>query len=473
MKELRQVPLPSIPRKKKEGEFFLIVYPHIFRYDGRGSNIPWLQENPDPVQQTAWSGWVEIHPQTAQRLGIEKGDRVRITSDAGSIEVYALITTGIYPEAVAIAIGQGHTERMGRYARGIEGNAFQLLSPREDKLTRAPALSGMKVTLQKVAPRDLEWISGNDYNLVTLDGSKKQLGRGIGQVIPLYAIKSLSEKIFSHSEKTSAVTPTPSPEESHHPGETELLNPNGFYPPHEHPEHRWGMAIDLNACVGCGACTISCMVENNIPFVGKTQVAKGREMFWIRIERYFEGDEAGSGIRFVPMLCQQCNNAPCEPVCPVYATMHNVEGLNAMVYNRCVGTRYCSNNCPYKVRRFNWFGYDDPNNPHFVWEDPLPLMLNPDVTVRSKGVMEKCTFCIQRIRAVTEVARIEGRPVADGEIVPACAQSCPSEAIVFGDLNDPNSRVSRLARDPRGYRVLEVLNTQPAVTYLKKVLFTV
>jgi molybdopterin-containing oxidoreductase family iron-sulfur binding subunit len=215
------------------------------------------------------------------------------------------------------------------------------------------------------------------------------------------------------------------------------------------------------------------MVENNIPFVGKTQVAKGREMFWIRIERYFEGDEAGSGIRFVPMLCQQCNNAPCEPVCPVYATMHNVEGLNAMVYNRCVGTRYCSNNCPYKVRRFNWFGYDDPNNPHFVWEDPLPLMLNPDVTVRSKGVMEKCTFCIQRIRAVTEVARIEGRPVADGEIIPACAQSCPSEAIVFGDLNDPNSRVSRLARDPRGYRVLEVLNTQPAVTYLKKVLFTV
>jgi molybdopterin-containing oxidoreductase family iron-sulfur binding subunit len=237
-----------------------------------------------------------------------------------------------------------------------------------------------------------------------------------------------------------------------------------MYPPQENPKYRWGMSIDLSKCIGCGACVTACYAENNIAIVGKEQIGKRREMSWIRIERYFEEEDGGEGFetRFIPMLCQQCGNAPCEPVCPVYATYHNQEGLNAMVYNRCVGTRYCSNNCTYKVRRFNWFQYK--------WPEPLNWQLNPDVTVRGMGVMEKCTFCVQRISFAKDRAKDEGRDVRDGEVMPACAQACPTKVIVFGNLKDPESEVSRLSEDERGYRVFdEEINTQPAITYLKKV----
>jgi Fe-S-cluster-containing dehydrogenase component len=235
-----------------------------------------------------------------------------------------------------------------------------------------------------------------------------------------------------------------------------------MYAEPKHPVHRWAMAIDLDKCTGCQACMVACHAENNVPVMGPDAAREGRYMGWIRVERYL-GDEPGGAldVRLLLMLCQHCTNAPCEPVCPVYATYHTPEGLNAQIYNRCVGTRYCSNNCPYKVRTFNWRDAQFPR--------PLDMQLNPDVTVRSRGVMEKCTFCIQRIRYAENQARDEGRPVRDGEIVPACAQTCPAHAIAFGDANDPASVVSRAARDGRAFRALEEINTQPAITYLARV----
>src|SRR6058998_512524 len=231
----------------------------------------------------------------------------------------------------------------------------------------------------------------------------------------------------------------------------------------------WAMVIDLDRCTGCEACVVACRAENNVPTRGEEECAKGRHQSWIRVERYLEGEFPDVRARFIPVLCQHCDNAPCEPVCPVFATYHNPEGLNVQVYNRCVGTRFCANNCPYKVRAFNFFDYSAPEKETFAFPEPLNWQLNPDVTVRSKGVMEKCTMCVQRILEGKGNAKDEQREVRDGEIQPACAQSCPTQAIVFGDLADPESKVSRLSRDERGYWVLDELNTKPGVTYLKKI----
>ena len=225
--------------------------------------------------------------------------------------------------------------------------------------------------------------------------------------------------------------------------------------------HHWGMVIDVDRCTGCQACVVACQAENNIPINEEDRFVEHRAKEWIRIERYWEGEYPNVKARFIPVLCQHCGNAPCEPVCPVYATYHNPDGLNVQVYNRCIGTRYCGNNCPYSVRFFNFW---DPD-----WPDPLPSQLNPDVTVRSKGVMEKCTFCVQRINRVKQTAEQAGRPIADGEVQPACVQTCPTEALVFGDFDDPTSRVSLLAQAERRYRLLEHLGTEPSVVYLKKV----
>lgn len=224
--------------------------------------------------------------------------------------------------------------------------------------------------------------------------------------------------------------------------------------------YQWGMVIDLDRCTGCEACVVACHAENNIRVSGEQEAAEGRAINWIRIERYWEGEYPNVKARFMPVLCQHCGHAPCEPVCPVYASYHTPDGLNAQVYNRCIGVRYCGNNCPYTVRQFNWF------DPH--WDAPLAEQLNPDVTVRQNGIMEKCTFCVQRIRQGKEQAEKEGRRVRDGEVTPACAQSCPTTALVFGDRNDPTSRVAQMATSNRGFHLLEELGTHPAITYLKR-----
>jgi molybdopterin-containing oxidoreductase family iron-sulfur binding subunit len=404
----------------------LIPYPSLAYYDGKMANRPWLQEMPDPLSQIVWDNWLEIHPSDAKRLGIKKNDLLQLQSRTGEIKLPAHISEGVKPGTVAIPIGQGHSA-FGRYAQGQGANAIPLLSGESEADSGALIWHGTRVVVSQ---------TGLKHKLASTSGSDRSHDREIAQTISLAALQSGMEKKAP----------------PHH---------LEMYPEHHHEKHRWGMVIDLNACVGCNACVVACSAENNIPIMGKDEVAYGREMSWIRIQRYDEGTDERPDHHFIPMLCQHCDNAPCEPVCPVYATYHNPEGLNAQVYNRCVGTRYCSNNCPYKVRRFNWYTAK--------WPEPLDLQLNPDVTVREMGVMEKCTFCVQRIRAAELEAKDENREVRDGEIVPACSQTCPTSAIVFGDLNDAQSEVSKLSKDPRRYHVLEHLNTRPAITYLKKI----
>jgi Fe-S-cluster-containing dehydrogenase component len=421
--------LPALPAELQPefAEADLLIYPTTHLFDGRGANRPWLQEVPEAMSKIVWNNWVDIHPTTAAKLGIGQSDLLRVTSEHGSFELPAHLTEGIHPEAVAVPLGQGHTA-YGRYAEGRGANPAAVLSAEEAFWPGGPVWSGTRVRVEKLAI---------NRPLVKTQHEDRQHGRGFSQVVPLAALTG-GEKI----EKKEVHLPK-------------------IYAPHEHKNHRWGLVIDHNRCVGCNACIAACYAENNIPFVGPEQVDRGRHMAWIRVERYYEPAGEYPEARFLVMLCQQCDQAPCESVCPVYATYHNPEGLNVQVYNRCVGTRYCSNNCPYKVRRFNWQDHE--------WPAPLDMQLNPDVSVRGKGVMEKCTFCVQRIREGKDRAKDENRKVRDGEITPACAQTCPANAISFGDLKDPESRVARLAKDARHYRVLEDLNTEPAVTYLKRV----
>ncbi len=442
--QIREV-LERLTQVRSKAEMLLVTYPSLNLYDGRGANRPWLQEVPDPMTQLTWENWVEIHPQDAERLNIRKGNVVQLTTQHGVIELPAYIYAGVKPGVVAVPIGQGHTE-YGRYAKHAGANVSTLLPPLP--LDASGGLHFSQIDVRVVN-------RGQRVRLADVAGSDYQHGRNIVQVVTVEELlrqtKELQEGMYKEPKGFG--------------------QPDGptMYEKHDHPDHRWGMTIDLDKCTGCSACVTACYAENNIPVVGKGEVEIGRELSWIRVERYFDDPPAdpmapyNPNAEFLPMMCQHCDNAPCEPVCPVYAAYHTPEGLNAQVYNRCVGTRYCSNNCPYKVRRFNWFDYE--------WPEPLNWQLNPDVTVRTKGVMEKCTFCVQRIVEGKNNAKMEGRNIVDGEIKPACQQSCPTQAIVFGDLKDPNSQVSRLREKhkPRGYRVLEELSTQPAVVYLKEI----
>jgi molybdopterin-containing oxidoreductase family iron-sulfur binding subunit len=413
-------------------------------------------ETADPVTKITWHSWVEVSPATAEALDVRNGELVELTSPYGTVEAPVYVYPGIRDDVVAVPLGFGHTA-YGAFAQGRGVNALDLIgAPRGDFV---PYLS-TRVALRK---------TGGYYKLASVAGVPRQLGRGIAEAIPLDAAKRglTVEQAYLEEGRGKHEVNTPLEVEAIR-GWAEAQRRDatrGDYAK-EHPQ--WGMAIDLSKCTGCSACVTACYAENNIPTVGESEIRRGREMTWIRIERYWE-DPPRSGAspeaRFIPMLCQHCANAPCEPVCPVYAAYHTPDGLNGQVYNRCVGTRYCANNCPYKVRYFNWYKYNEQ-----AWPDPLHLQLNPDVTVRARGVMEKCTFCIQRIRDTQHRARLEDRPIRDGEFTTACAQACPSDAIVFGNVRDASGRVVRLKQDPRGYHVLEDLNTRPAITYLAKVL---
>ena len=433
----------------------LMLYPSTALYDGRTANRPWLQELPDPVTKITWNSWVEINPATAGRLGISEGDVLEITSETSSLRAPAYPHPGIREDVLAMPLGQGHTA-FGRYAKDRGANPLALLS------ATATEFGG----LAHYAAVDIR-NTGEHVRFAKTEGRRTQMDRGVAQATTLAA--AAAGLIEKYEPEHAARPPHHEEQTLDDVAERQRRDTERRHYAGEHP--RWGMAIDLSRCTGCSACVTACNAENNIPYVGEDAVRHGRDISWMRIERYFEGGEGGDPpeARVVPMLCQQCGNAPCEPVCPVFATYQTPDGLNAQVYNRCVGTRYCSNNCPYKVRYFNWFDHQNPKDEAFAWADPLHWLLNPDVTVRSKGVMEKCTFCVQRIRGAQHQATMENRELRDGEILTACQQTCPADAIVFGDRNDPDSRVAQLSRDERGYHVLGSLNTKPAITYLMKV----
>ena len=486
-----QPPAPA-PLEGQQGDFYFVVYPSPVLGDGRATNKPWLQELPDPVTKIAWQSWIEIHPTTAARLGIENGDHITVTTAAGTVTAPAYVYIGVRQDVVAMATGRGHTG-YGRYAQNVGVNPLDALPVAHDA-SGGLALATVKARIAKTA----------DHSpIVSTEGSARQHARGIGRAVTAAELNGPEEEEVEHfagDNKHDFLPGLRSPVANDAQGV--LGNPKskdkGMYDP-EHwsgmAKRRWAMAIDLARCTGCSACVTACYAENNIPTVGApwqgrslrpfhsgdgngwdtrpgANILKGREMQWIRIERYYEGGEDGSSdfdTRFVPMMCQHCGNAPCEPVCPVYATYHSPDGLNVQVYNRCVGTRYCSNGCPYKVRYFNWHGYGEPARRQYAFPEPLNWQLNPDVTVRGKGVMEKCSFCVQRIREAEHRAKLEGRPLAADEFTTACAQACPSRAITFGDAADENWSVARLAEDRRAYHVFEELNTFTAVVYLKKV----
>ena len=411
----------------------LHLYPSPAFYDGRGANKRWLQEFPDPVTKIAWSSWAEVSPADASDAGLRSGDIVSVSAGGGQVEVPAYVYTGLAPGTIAIPIGQGHT-KFGRYAKGMGANAHQL---------RGGDTTGLFPALQLSA-------TGRSETLPCTDGSTSQHGRELVRTVALSGLPNLKRDELN--------MPLPEGYERGH-------DVPDLYPPHAdyYPEHRWAMVVDLNRCVGCSACMTACYAENNIGVVGREEFIRHHFLSWMRIDRYFDWSSDSAPALFQPMLCQHCDAAPCEPVCPVFASSHSHEGLNMQVYNRCVGTRYCSNNCPYKVRYFNWFDWP--------WPNPLNWQASPEVTVRRRGVMEKCSFCIQRIREVEALADREERPVRDGEVVPACVQTCPADVFTFGDLMNPDAKVTRLIREnPRAYQVLHELNTKPAVIYLNRVI---
>ena len=392
-------------------------------YDGRFANNAWLQELPKPLTKLTWDNAALVSPTTAAQLDLANGDVVELSEAGRSIRIPIWVAPGQAADTLTLHLGYGRT-RAGRAGTGTGFNVNPL------RTTAAPdVLAGVALTK-----------TDETYALASTQDHWSLEGRNLVRVA---------------TEAEFAEDPQFAQKMEHLP-----ITGLSMYAEHKSNGYAWGMTIDQNVCTGCNACVVACQAENNVPVVGKEQVLNGREMHWLRVDRYYSGDLENPDTYHQPMPCQQCQNAPCEVVCPVAATVHSDEGLNDMVYNRCVGTRYCSNNCPYKVRRFNFLLYQD-------WDTPsLSLQRNPDVTVRSRGVMEKCTYCVQRINHARVAAKLEDRSIRDGEVITACQSACPTEAIVFGDINDPNSRVSRMKASTLNYSLLAELNARPRTTYM-------
>ena len=403
----------------------IVFRPDASVWDGRFANNGWLQETPHPITKLTWDNPALISPATAERLGLANEDVIEMALDGRKVEAPVWVTPGHADDSLTLHLGYGRT-RGGRVAEGAGFNAYAIR-------TSATRWSAAGLSIRK---------TGKRYRLACTQNHHSMEGRHLvraGTLAEFQQDPHFAQKLD-------------------HGGGHEL----SLYPGHEYKGYAWGMAIDLNRCIGCNACMVACQAENNVPVVGKQEVIRGREMHWIRVDRYWEGSLDDPKTYYQPVACMHCESAPCEVVCPVGATVHSAEGLNDMVYNRCIGTRYCSNNCPYKVRRFNFLQYSDYETPS------LKLLHNPDVTVRTRGVMEKCTYCVQRINSARIEAEKEGRKIHDGEITTACQSACPAQAIVFGDINDPGSRVAQWKSGPRHYGLLTELNTQPRTSYLAR-----
>ncbi len=423
-----------------QNSYELVLYENISMGNGKQANNPWLQELPDPLTRICWDNYAMISPRLAREKNLETGSLIVLNGD---MAIPVMVQPGQEYRTISVALGYGRTQA-GLVADNIGINAYKLATISGNQ--RHYSIENVTVDIKP----------GN-YLLAMVQTHHSMEGRAI-----------VRETTFDEYVRNPA-----SGNELHEEIEKEHTT---LYRQLQFKGHHWGMAVDLNSCTGCSACVIACSSENNVPVVGKREVSRVHEMHWIRIDRYYSGDPENPEVIRQPVMCQHCDNAPCENVCPVAATNHSDEGLNQMIYNRCIGTRYCNNNCPYKVRRFNFWDYTMADAIPFNTKDPegmtldlKRMVLNPDVTVRAKGVIEKCSMCVQRIQEKKLDAKLGNRPIKDGEIVPACAQACPADAIVFGDLNNPDSKISKLFGDKRNYHLLEELHTLPSVGYLTKV----
>jgi MoCo/4Fe-4S cofactor protein with predicted Tat translocation signal len=464
---------------KKGGKIELVLYEKIGIGAGQGASNPWLQELPDPISRATWDNYVVISPALARTLldiDLNNGGQadayevnppkkvVKVTVNGKSVELPALIIPGTHPDTIAIAVGYGRSEKLGKAVIGTGKNVFQLAS-----------FTG---TVNFVNTDAAITVTGDKYP-VALTQTHNRYDTAQGNRTEV--MKELSLAAYKHhpteirDERQKELEPW---------GGLEKFESQGtIYPVYDRPGIKWGMSVDLNSCSGCGACVVACTAENNVAVVGKPEVLRGHEMHWLRIDKYYSGDMDNPNVVFQPLMCQHCDNAPCENVCPVAATNHSSEGLNQMTYNRCIGTRYCANNCPYKVRRFNWADYQGadsfPNNQVGIVNDVVldmnddltRMVLNPDVTVRSRGVIEKCSFCVQRLQEGKLNAKKESRPLEDKDVKVACAQACASDCITFGNVNNPASEISQIRKNNpnRTFYVLEQLHVLPNVSYLAKV----